>query len=992
MAEYQRPQRRSSRRDDDEGVVSPLIPHTGRDISGASEGAQNTISNIDDALRENEEARSLYNSSGDNEPLSGQQLRDQEGGKGTTEPGGDNAPNTSKQGNEDKEDGGSKKSKMGLKGWAQKHKRGLVTGGIVGVLLGGGGFAGFTLMPVIEGGVIVQEAHIFDRPDAKNEHDSASSIRRAFRWARALKKGQYGYARINEYGDIVMTNTLNSLDDIGISFETNTNGSLGKVNIDTDKLKTRYPEIEGMNRVELQDFLRDKFGLTDETGYNLFQTGDKTFAIDARYLDFKATRALAGNTIGQLDDGKIVTAERFRIAAKFWNLPNLLHPWQKAKAKVLNNIADTRSINKERKQDEANRQKAIEDSLSAESQSAVDDTKSKTGGVQGTLTKTLTLTGTACIVYNIADDIVKIDHGRVVATSAARAVDVKAGGSQMEDGSDFESWQPAAMAQSQVDKNGKGIFDSKGWIALSHDGTDQGGVDMPEEYKQAFSGNTTAANIKDGVNTALGGTAPATCSAPGLIIQGLLMVALSAGGDPEVTLAPSVVGKWIVQEGAKFALSGVVMHFVTQFILDNGTTAELAPEMFQGTMGGNLLSYGARAAANTNAIAGGGISLGNTTSTLYAGTLAAQDKKEFEQKNFIARVFDVNDYQTLSGRLAETVVPTIKSGSLTSFASSFLNVGHLFSSMASSLIPKAHAFTPYDWGFPQYGIPDSLLNDPNLQNPYDNANRVVDILNNGGQQYIDKAKSCFGVDITNQNSDHMWDVIPAAEVNPASQDYTDANCGDLTDQNWRRIITFVFDTSTMNAVACYQGQDDACNTIAGKSSSTTASSTTPAPAGSGTTADPFAPSDTMTCPVGTDGGVQDGYHNGQLVKIRICVVQGVQVNARIASNVDALFNAAKAAGINLTGGSGFRTMQDQENARKNNHCPDIYTAPASACSPPTAIPGYSNHQMGEAIDFEQDGKLLLNSMSGFQWLQANAATYGLKNLPSENWHWSVDGN
>jgi hypothetical protein len=28
----------------------------------------------------------------------------------------------------------------------------------------------------------------------------------------------------------------------------------------------------------------------------------------------------------------------------------------------------------------------------------------------------------------------------------------------------------------------------------------------------------------------------------------------------------------------------------------------------------------------------------------------------------------------------------------------------------------------------------------------------------------------------------------------------------------------------------------------------------------------------------------------------------------------------------------------------------------------------------------------------FNWLQTNAASYGLYNLPSEPWHWSTNGN
>ena len=145
------------------------------------------------------------------------------------------------------------------------------------------------------------------------------------------------------------------------------------------------------------------------------------------------------------------------------------------------------------------------------------------------------------------------------------------------------------------------------------------------------------------------------------------------------------------------------------------------------------------------------------------------------------------------------------------------------------------------------------------------------------------------------------------------------------------------------------------------------------------------------CTAGTDAGVVDGYDNNNLFKIRICTVQGIgQVNAQIAKNVDDLLNAAKASGVTLTG-SAFRTMASQISLRKA-HCGssnyDIYEKPSGQCSPPTARPGYSNHQMGLAIDF---GKCGSRASECYKWLASNAQKYGLKNLPSEPWHWSVDG-
>lgn len=123
-------------------------------------------------------------------------------------------------------------------------------------------------------------------------------------------------------------------------------------------------------------------------------------------------------------------------------------------------------------------------------------------------------------------------------------------------------------------------------------------------------------------------------------------------------------------------------------------------------------------------------------------------------------------------------------------------------------------------------------------------------------------------------------------------------------------------------------------------------------------------------------------------------VQGVTVHADIADEVDALLTAAKADGVALSGW-GYRSTQRQIELRRANCGPtyyDIWIRPASTCSPPTAVPGRSLHEQGRAIDFTHNGRTITSrSNPGFQWLAANAASYGLFNLPSEPWHWSTNG-
>jgi hypothetical protein len=131
-------------------------------------------------------------------------------------------------------------------------------------------------------------------------------------------------------------------------------------------------------------------------------------------------------------------------------------------------------------------------------------------------------------------------------------------------------------------------------------------------------------------------------------------------------------------------------------------------------------------------------------------------------------------------------------------------------------------------------------------------------------------------------------------------------------------------------------------------------------------------------------GVTIGPGGGPL---ELVTVGGITVAAHVAPFLAEMLEAAAADGVLLTG-SGYRPMQRQIELRTINGCPDVWTAPASSCRVPTAIPGSSMHEKGEAVDFDSCSR----SSQCFIWLNANAARFGLYNLPSENWHWSTNGN
>ncbi len=132
----------------------------------------------------------------------------------------------------------------------------------------------------------------------------------------------------------------------------------------------------------------------------------------------------------------------------------------------------------------------------------------------------------------------------------------------------------------------------------------------------------------------------------------------------------------------------------------------------------------------------------------------------------------------------------------------------------------------------------------------------------------------------------------------------------------------------------------------------------------------------------------------EVATVKTATGDTIEVRASIATDIQNLLDDAAADGIKF-GGWGLRSHQRQIELRIQN-CGgntqyNIYQKRSSSCRPPTARPGSSQHETGLAIDFTQNGSSLNSSSSGFRWLKANAANYGLKNLPSEPWHWSTTG-
>lgn len=128
--------------------------------------------------------------------------------------------------------------------------------------------------------------------------------------------------------------------------------------------------------------------------------------------------------------------------------------------------------------------------------------------------------------------------------------------------------------------------------------------------------------------------------------------------------------------------------------------------------------------------------------------------------------------------------------------------------------------------------------------------------------------------------------------------------------------------------------------------------------------------------------------------IDLVSVGGIVVNALVEDQVRGLLAAMSARGFEL-GGGGYRSIDNQIRLRRAN-CGSsdwaIWEMPASQCRPPTARPGLSQHELGLAVDFTVNGRVIrCRDCDVFRALSEVAPEFGFFNLPSEPWHWSTTG-
>ncbi len=403
----------------------------------------------------------------------------------------------------------------------------------------------------------------------------------------------------------------------------------------------------------------------------------------------------------------------------------------------------------------------------------------------------------------------------------------------------------------------------------------------------------------------------------------------------------------------------------------------------------NLVAQGSSAAAASSARQTGA-ALSTQLSRTYLNKLAAeQHQDKLATMSIKNRLFSLSDPDSITHRSLFALDSTQSNSTFVSTLNPLATISRAFSdtnsrlttntALAQSLDPDTPAALA---GIEQYDIPDVCVNAAPLTtmlSPESGTN----------------AEAVLGEDInftwenvTDQRQ--FFEAVYGTERVKALE----KSGGDVDALVGRIYNCHLFDQSVRASQSKGYEEVTSDDDILGSS--------VPADAGTGSTGVGSPGQDTsgIPCPAGTTptpNNPQQDYGPGRVptIKLNVCDLPTVRgVNSSAAAKALEMINAASAQGVTLSG-SAFRSYDRQKELRIAHGCASD-SLPSSACNPPTARPGTSMHEVGLAIDFEGISKKGRNcTFRGnrrWEWLTANAARYGFKQLSSECWHWSTTGS
>lgn len=634
-----------------------------------------------------------------------------------------------------------------------------------------------------------------------------------------------GATRLGNFSQLYLKHILNNMEENGITFKYNSLGGMKEMQIDPAKLAANNSDFASLDPSERTQWLADQINRSTSFQGDVITPDQIKLGSDGVYhispsnfdnpnnaeLPIDVARALKNSAVELVPSGPISGALDKRILTRYFNVERLFEPLKYFTSKARRAAAQAAEAKQEQTEevkDTVSAPEAEATKLSSIKSSLSDAFESDLGQ---SAQKVLIASALLCTVYKSVNTVIDFNNAAIVAPAALGAVRFVAIGHEVKAGQGFNAAELGNVVESLTNSSGQTIWSAQA-LQAEENIPDPTGPNLPTSYGQAFAGTTTANNISSYLNSA--GFTGLICSTAGQIVQGAIGIIALVAAVPSGGLTLS----YFAANGALVAGTAGALYMIQNELFNFLKDSSVVPQLLSGPLGGNIAAYGARAASNITGMSEGAVALPHTNTTTLSADVVKQLNNQFASESIFKRIFDIDDYRSLLGKIADDTTPNFGLNIL-KFAKSVLNVGQIFRNIASIFSPRASADTnsTYDWGFPQYGIPPDILNstDPTMQNPYANADIVANFLNSGDSSvtsYEQRVTECFGDTLTDTGG--VWDVVPTNVVYPNTASYSAGNCNNYeSDPMWKRIILFVFDTRVMQGSACYLGSTQACTEV-----------------------------------------------------------------------------------------------------------------------------------------------------------------------------------
>lgn len=571
------------------------------------------------------------------------------------------------------------------------------------------------------------------------------------------------------------------------------------------------------------------------------------------------------------------------------------------------------------------------------------DVSARAGRLRASVTAGVGVAGfisLVCGVQQIGEESAALQSSNIVKPLIRTGMQVISISDQLKSGQDVNLDELGALSKSLYDEQNKTSW-SQSQSILANQGKENAGVPMD---KSAIPGTEKPAFFKE-LDSALNAIPGSSGVCEG-VTSTAGNIALTVGGIAFASTGPFSAVANALAEGGQTLLANAFMDDLVRWIAGEQVATDVAGAMF-----GNYGDAGVFLANNDTMSSLGGRELSATETVQLREEQDIIRKQELQEKNLFARLLDLREPGSLASKtvLENPTFASTQSATNGMLQAPLRNMSSILNNVSSIFMPQLQAApAPYDYGVPEIGYSEEEINSDIAEDPYENASYVEANI----QQLDADYGECFGTTISPETG-----TIQTSNVTS----YIDRgeNCSS-TSEDFLRYRYYLADMTIAQTLTCYPGLDEeSCANLGFENEADDSSS----------------------------GELPDGVVGiEEIVDIPPWLGLGRGCHQSIAARTKEMLEAASADGVELRGDC-WRSSEEQMRLRIK-HCPDPINSPASACSPPTAPVGNSNHERGLAIDFRDCS----NGSACFNWLSANAETYGFFNLPSESWHWSVDGS